>query len=53
MEYNLKTTGQDDEIYNTSVIGIGKNYLDSQNRFVKILKQMNKQANTPLPATTF
>lgn len=43
MEYNLKTTGQDDEIYNTRVIGMGKNYLGSQNRFEKILKQTSKQ----------
>lgn len=36
MESNLKTTGQDDEISNLRVTGIGKNPLGSQ---VNILKQ--------------
>ena len=38
METNLKTTGQDDEISNLRVTGIGKNPLGSQVRFTQFIK---------------
>lgn len=38
MKHNLKPTGQDDEIYNLKVTGIGKNPPDSQSRLTQLVK---------------